>query len=215
MTDESIIQSNIHTREMSGDAWKSRMEKKLIDALQLNYHEIAQKFAQHVSGGNKNLDIKDVAVIYLYSAQGIVTDMEFQQYISDALGNPDYKFSSENAPVVKSLIEKMKTDQFPSKHPLLKMLRDKLPLEPTKSASGPSINHNTKFQMLAIKDAVQKDPELKRMLEQQSLEHALESDPQHLFSMILSIKDTQSPALEEKLHKLKERCLREHYHRKK
>jgi len=184
------------------------MEKKLIDAIQLNYHQIAEKYAQHVSAGNKKLNIKDAAILQLYGAKGVVTDIEFQQYISDALSDPQFKFSSQSVPLVKKLIETMKTDQFSDKHPLVKMLKDKLPVETTSTViTSAPIHHNVKFQMLAIKEMVQKDTELREMLEKQSLQHALESNPDHLFSMILSMKEPETPELAQKLHELKASCL--------
>lgn len=189
-------------------------ERKLIEAIEANYQQIAEQYGAHLSSGNKQLDIKDVAMLHLYTSPGICTDMEFQQFIASALGDPQYRFSPEHVQMVQNLIGRLRQNGFAEKHPLVKLLKSKLPLVTSPMAPAVRIHHNVRFQMIAIKEAVEQDGELRRALERKSLEYALEHSPEHLFSMIMDMNADggDSGELATKLHELRAGCLRTHHH---
>ena len=104
---------------------------------------------------------------------------------------------------MKKLVSNMKQAGYSDKNALVRLLKEKLPLE---VAPTSAINKNTKFQMLAVKEATEKNPELKRKLEEESLKYAMEHSPEHLFGMLASLKIDS-----EHLDDLGSLCLRKHY----
>lgn len=182
-------------------------EQRLARALQEHWNEILEDYSERVSRGQDKLTVRDVAISYLLGLRGIRSDIKFQNFLTNALQDPKYKFSGENAQVINQLIDNMKQKGLNKKHAMIQLLEQKLPVSQRVSAAS-TINVKARYQMLQIKEELDKNPELKRLVADHSLSYALEHDPGHLFSVM----STVNPGVkhEASMNELRANCMDKH-----
>ena len=182
-------------------------DERLILALREHYKDIVKAYADRISKGKESATIADVAQSYLLGLSGISSDVDFSIFLTNALKDKKFRFSSNISKTLDDLITHLKKESFGSKHPMIKFLEDKRPIKSNASVTS-LISFNTKQQMIHLKEELNKDQQLKAVVAEHALNHALEHDPQHLFSAISSM--TLYGELGEKLTILRESCLDKH-----